>query len=595
MLEGKPGGMLHKVVRWAFEKQGLYQPPGAVIRVESPGAPPVVDVYIDDGRGGEYLPYLDDVSGSPEIWNRLGNAPSTSPIEHEAPVLGKTNYLFVRVKNRGTEGATDVVVRGYRARPGSARVWPADWTPLTTASVTLPVTVPSGGSAIAGPFSWTPHHAGEEIVLMSVSATGDLSNIDPASALPSAAGPTPDELAVRLDNNLAERRFAPVPNPDPCAVDIPEIDPCCVSPCDPPWEPNEECIVWYEERLFRIPVRSQTVEVTGIIAAALATGPFIELRVTYEHRLCLLGKQHGPLLFTTTLLPGETIRLYHSDRYRRITSTQQRFSVQTTFVQFLSEVHQARVTNSIDTLNQRIAKSSGSESAGGGFFFGLFGGGGGISSSSSVSSLSQLAIHATASQFHQSVQQASQLTRAERSLVISTFEQKDTEDVTIRTLHNANDCRAVTYFVRQVLDLYAVSTRVIAIDYRVVAPGSPSEWHSIDDLDGLPAVIRNQIIALVALLPKIGQVVKQPRPISVPTDGAVYDPELAHCSSCEPERVAADAIRLEKEKAEALKACLEARQLELEIERRRRLLDDGRLDPFEPPALSPARGPADEG
>lgn len=58
----------------------------------------------------------------------------------------------------------------------------------------------------------------------------------------------------------------------------------------------------------------------------------------------------------------------------------------------------------------------------------------------------------------------------------------------------------------------------------------------------------------------------------------MYDPELAHCGSCEPERAAAIAIRLEEQKAEAVKACLEVKQLELE--RRRLLLQKGDLTPF---------------
>src|SRR5262249_41374596 len=46
------GGAYHKVIRWAFEKQGLFRPAGAPPTVE--GDPPEVDVYINDGRRGEY-------------------------------------------------------------------------------------------------------------------------------------------------------------------------------------------------------------------------------------------------------------------------------------------------------------------------------------------------------------------------------------------------------------------------------------------------------------------------------------------------------------------------------------------------------------
>jgi hypothetical protein len=47
-------------------------------------------------------------------------------------------------------------------------------------------------------------------MLMSASADGDLSNIDPAGALPCATGPTPDEQLARFDNNIGQRNVAPV-------------------------------------------------------------------------------------------------------------------------------------------------------------------------------------------------------------------------------------------------------------------------------------------------------------------------------------------------------------------------------------------------
>src|SRR5215510_6657422 len=39
-FEGQRGGALHKVLRWSFEKQGLYQPAGAPRPVTQPGTPP---------------------------------------------------------------------------------------------------------------------------------------------------------------------------------------------------------------------------------------------------------------------------------------------------------------------------------------------------------------------------------------------------------------------------------------------------------------------------------------------------------------------------------------------------------------------------
>ena len=156
-----------------------------------------------------------------------------------------------------------------------------------------------------------------------------------------------------------------------CAT-LPEPEDCCVSPCDPPWLVKEDCLVWYEDRFIRFPLvkGNQTGEFTHVPTLR----EYIEFRITYQHKLCLIGKQHGPLLYTVTLLPGEKVKLFHSDRYRKITSEQQRFSIQTTFTQFLSIVHEARVTNKLDMLNETLSssKSGSSGSSGGGFFFGLF-------------------------------------------------------------------------------------------------------------------------------------------------------------------------------------------------------------------------------
>ena len=373
----------------------------------------------------------------------------------------------------------------------------------------------------------------------------------------------------------------------PCGIRLPVPEKCCVSPCDPPWLRDQQCMVWYEVRRLAMPL-GQDVKPSLTRQSKAVTRTHIEFRVTYEHRICLLGKQHGPLLYTVTLLPGETVTLYHSDRYRRITSDQYRYSVQTTFMQFLSVVHQARVEDTLDKLSERLASSSGSSESGGGFFFGLFGGGGESSSEYSASSRDLVSLSHVSEQFSQSVVQASQLTHAERSEVISTYEDKETKDITARVLRNANECRAVTYFVRKVVELYAMSTRVADVSYRIVAPNVLPDWHSANDLGKPSDKTEIQIRDVLNLLPKVGTIIERLRPISLPTDGTVYDPELAHCCSCEPERGAAIRLQLERQKAEALKACLEAQAQEIELQRRRLLLQKGDLAPFEtPPSTTP--------
>ena len=206
-FEGYKGGALHKVIRWGFEKQGLYQPPGSPRPVTTAGAAPAVDVYIDDGRNGEYQ-FQPAHWESKEVWNRQSSGAGDGV--HQTPVVGQPNFAYVRVRNRGSQHANNVVVRGYSSSAGVGHSWPGDWTPMDTPQLNVAGGVPPGGSVVVGPFRWTPRNVGNESMLMEVSADGDLSNIDPRTFYPCASGPTPDWQLVPFDNNLGQRNVAPV-------------------------------------------------------------------------------------------------------------------------------------------------------------------------------------------------------------------------------------------------------------------------------------------------------------------------------------------------------------------------------------------------
>ena len=206
-FEGYKGGAFNKVIRWSFEKQGLYQPPGSPRPVTTAGAPPSVDVFIDDGRHGEYQ-FQPVYWETTDIWNRL--APGVGGGVHQTPVVGQTNFAYVRVRNRGSQQANNVVVRGYSANPSAVLSWPDDWTPMDTRELNVAGGIPPGGNVVVGPFSWTPRNVGKETILMEVSADGDFSNIDPRTFFPCATGPTPEWQLVPFDNNLGQRNVAPV-------------------------------------------------------------------------------------------------------------------------------------------------------------------------------------------------------------------------------------------------------------------------------------------------------------------------------------------------------------------------------------------------
>lgn len=204
--EGVYGGAYGKVIRWSFEKQGLYQPPAAPTPVASAGAPPAVDVYVDDGRGGEY-PFQPVHWNTTTIWNR--RKPDGKP-NHQPPKLGQPNYAYVKVKNRGTQTANNVVVRGYHCKPSAGLLWPTDLQPMTTPQLAAGSIAPnSSEEKVVGPFEWEPtiNAWGHDCMLMIASATSDPSNIDNFTV----GEVIPEWRLVPNDNNIGQRNVNPVP------------------------------------------------------------------------------------------------------------------------------------------------------------------------------------------------------------------------------------------------------------------------------------------------------------------------------------------------------------------------------------------------
>lgn len=193
--EGIFGGAYGKVFTWSFEKQNL-----------NGGAKPSVDVYIDDGRAGEY-DYLPVHWATTAIWNRRSPDSGTS---HEEPALGHTNYAYVKIKNRGTSVANNVIVKGYHCKPSAGVLWPNDLQPMTTAQLSAGTLQPNDAEdKTVGPFEWTPvtNAWGHDCMLMIVSATGDPSNVDNFTA----GEVVEDWRLVPNDNNVAQRNVTLVP------------------------------------------------------------------------------------------------------------------------------------------------------------------------------------------------------------------------------------------------------------------------------------------------------------------------------------------------------------------------------------------------
>ena len=217
--EGMVGGAYNKVIRWSFEKQGEYQTPLVTHndprfhQVATEGAPPGEDVYINDGRDGEYG-YQHIYWNTTTIWNR--RQPDGGEL-HQQPMADVNNYAYVKLRNRGTQTANGVKVHGFHCRPSAGISWPTGVQAMTTAMIDIGTLQGNNREEKSvGPFEWTPtaNGHGHDCLFMVASSNQDPSN---TSSL------TDEEIMatwrlVPNDNNVAQRSVQVVPATSPQAL-----------------------------------------------------------------------------------------------------------------------------------------------------------------------------------------------------------------------------------------------------------------------------------------------------------------------------------------------------------------------------------------
>jgi hypothetical protein len=205
------GGALHKVVRWAFQQQGLYSPSGSG-QHDAPGAPEPIDVWIArrTGNPGDYQ-FTDDWQSKPSaVWvqHKVGGGYTTDQPVH----LGAANFIYIQVGNLGTRDAASVTVEVFTKSGAGHDIWdatPGVWTPLQLpgGNLTQMHPIQTKSSAQFGPFAWTPSGHGAHAIFVRASTAGDRSNADHGSHLPCATGPVRMRDLVSFDNNLGYRAW----------------------------------------------------------------------------------------------------------------------------------------------------------------------------------------------------------------------------------------------------------------------------------------------------------------------------------------------------------------------------------------------------
>jgi hypothetical protein len=207
-LKDRVGGWAQKVVRWAFEAQGLYAAnPLAVLN--EPGLPPPVDVFIDDNRPdsegtytrGGYMPVsLDWSEPGPRPWHAAANA---------IRIAG--NRITVEVRNRGRNVANGVTVSVWYIVRSAGATTPPNWKATTWTKIdeSNPVAVPPwpAPAVVFPPFDAPPAQpAGKRVWILAIAdCTADRANTNPATSYPCSTRAVSIVDLVAGDNNLGLR------------------------------------------------------------------------------------------------------------------------------------------------------------------------------------------------------------------------------------------------------------------------------------------------------------------------------------------------------------------------------------------------------
>lgn len=221
-----------------------------------------------------------------------------------------------------------------------------------------------------------------------------------------------------------------------------------------------------------------------------AGGRRIQVEVLIHARLerCPGPMTLGDLVYSTTLLPGEKVRLFTSDRrtrfsidseskvsYRHEQTSEERYYL-SSMHDFMSDVS-LKDSGSASSSNKGSARGHGeTNSALGALFSGpSVDVSGSYDASSTSSFLRELSQHASASD-----RRSESATRAASSVSVGEVssrshtqgESEDHQESSSREFSNPNRCHAVTYFFYQINKTQIVKFRIVAIRRRVIDPAA---------------------------------------------------------------------------------------------------------------------------
>ncbi len=342
--------------------------------------------------------------------------------------------------------------------------------------------------------------------------------------------------------------------------------------CCPPLHPCESCDEL--DVRYRIPFRPVVQTRDG------EQQLLVEVTVYFRLEVCTGPLTLGDLLYSTTLLPGEKVRLLTTDRNSRFSfSSDQQYTDRqfSTSEQSFFLSGMADSMSNLDVLRQGEQESSfRATAASGGQYAGLdlgFLDIGGYSAAASYDAsaasafFSSLSEHAESSsrKVEASVRAATSTSVSEvASRTHAEGQSQDKYESASREFSNPNRCHALTYLFYRIEKCQKVRFKLVAIERRVDDPLCPTGIHPLTPVAGaagaanggngpaqpIPAGVRAAGLAQVdadlraeGLLDAAGNCSAETverlsweRIVRLPTPGVMVKACLDECDSCEPAR-----------------------------------------------------------
>jgi len=254
--------------------------------------------------------------------------------------------------------------------------------------------------------------------------------------------------------------------------------------CCPPLEKCESCDVL--DLRYRLPFRP----VVTTVGDRRITVP-VEVTLRFRLERCPGPLAQGDLVYSTTLLPGEKVRLFSSDRHSRFsfdTESKLSYRHETTTEETLFASGMASAMSDLSVVENGRSASSFHESSvsgggGAGIDLGFFEIGGSVSGSShdaqSVNTFSSaLSRHAESSSRHVEVATRAASSTAVGEVQNRTHTQGESEDhyeSSSRVFANPNRCHALTFYFYKINKCQKLRFTLVGIDRRVVDAAAPTE------------------------------------------------------------------------------------------------------------------------